>query len=232
MSILPVFCRFRCQFMPVMLSAVSAMFLVACSEKNEPYPDIVTEFADISTDHTGRLCDILTDNGVRYAITNTNIRPHRPDTVYRAVVGFVPEISTTPSYVGAQVYSLIGACVLGDSTGIVCHDPTGIESMWTAGSYVNMQLTAKSQGGLQYWGYAVDSLEMAGTAGRQYSCHYLSVHHVQGADPLSYSRTYYCSILIPAIPQYHSGDTVNVTVHTFGGRKSWMFRPLQGSQCL
>lgn len=212
--------------MPAVLSVASAMFIGACSEKGEPYPDIVTEFADISTDHTGRLCDILTDNGVRYAVTNTNIRPHRPDTVYRAVVGFVPEMSVVSPSVGARIYSLVGASVLGDSTGIVCHDPTGIESMWTSGSYVNMQLTAKSQGGLQHWGYAVDSLEMAGTAGRQYSSHYLSVHHVQGTDPLSYSRTYYCSIFIPAIPQYHFGDTVNVTVHTFDGRKSWTFRPL------
>lgn len=215
-----------CRCLPVMLLILPVTFFAACSEAEEVYPDIITEFADIHTDGSGHLCDLLTDGGACYVITNTDISPHRPDTVYRAVVGFVPEMSATSPLVGARIYSLVGACVLGDSTGIARHDPTGIESMWTAGSYVNMQLTAKSQGGVQHWGYVVDSLEMAGTAGRQYSCHYLSVHHVQGADPLSYSRTYYCSILIPSIPQYHSGDTLSVTVHTFNGQRSWTFLPL------
>ncbi len=210
---------------PVILALVALFFLGSCSEESEPYPNLLTEMADVHTDHSGRLYCFVLDNGTQYTITNTNIQPHRPDTVYRAVVGYVPEPSTSSSSLPAQIYSLTGARVLADSTAVVRHDPTGIESMWSAGSYINMQLTAKSQGGIHYWGYAVDSQDMAGAEGRQHSHHRLSIHHVQGNDPLSYSSTYYCSISVPAIPQYRVGDTVTVTVHTFNGAKAWTFCP-------
>lgn len=217
--------RYWCRLVPAVLAMAVMPSLWSCSGEQAPYPDLVTEMADIQTDHAGRLRDIIIDDGTRYAITNTDIRPHRPDTVYRAVVGFVPEAPSASAMPGARIYTLTGACVLADSTTVARHDPTGIESMWAAGSYINMQLTAKSQGGLHYWGYAVDSLAMADGTYRRHACHYLSVHHVQGADPLSYSATYYCSIAVPAIPDYHSGDTVTVTIHTFGGPKVWTFRP-------
>ncbi len=211
--------------LPAMLALVAVLFFGSCSEDSEPYPNLLTEMADVHTDHSGRLYRFVLDNGMGYTITNTNIQPHRPDTVYRAVVGYVPEPTTSSSSLPAQIYALTGARVLADSTAVVRHDPAGIESMWSAGSYINMQLTAKSQGGIHYWGYAVDSRDMAGVEGRLHSHHHLSIHHVQGNDPLSYSSTYYCSISVPAIPYYLSGDTVTVTVHTFNGDKAWTFCP-------
>lgn len=228
MNVRHAFCLrlLRRRMVPVVLPVAVASLLVACAEEREPYPDIITEMADIHTDHTGRLCDMLTDDGRHYAISNTNIALHRPDTVYRAVAGFVPEQATASSSpLSARIYALTAAQVLADSTAVVRHDPTGIESMWAEGSYINMQLTAKSQGGIHRWGYAVDSWVMAGIDGRRSARHYLSVHHVQGTDPQSYSTTWYCSIAVPAIPQYQAGDTVTVTVHTFTGAKSWTFLP-------
>lgn len=218
-------CRFSGMVMPAALFAAMVLFLVSCAEKGEPYPDIITEMADIHSDHNGRLCDFVTDKGKCYTITNTNLRPHRPDTVYRAVVGFVPETAYNSTVSEATVYSLAAAKVLSDSTAIVRHDPTGIESMWVSGRYINMQLTAKTQGGLHFWGYAIDNQDVADNVSRLYSHHYLSLHHVQGRDPLSYSATVYCSISVPSIPLYQTGDTVSVTVHTFNGAKSWTFPP-------
>ncbi len=218
---------FRCFWpwrpcLPAMLALVAVLFLGSCSEESEPYPNLLTEMADVYTDQSGRIYRFVLDTGTRYTITNTNIQPHHPNAIYRAVVEYVPDESLSSAY----IYGLTGAQVLADSTAVVRHDPTGIESMWVGGNYINMQLTAKSQGGIHYWGYAVDSHDMAGTEGRQYSHHHLSIHHVQGNDPLSYSSTYYCSISVPTIPQYQSGDTVTVTVHTFDGQKAWKFCPL------
>lgn len=206
-----------------MLLPLAILLLSACSEKQEHYPDLLTEFADIRTNSYGIMTEMITDNGRRYSIANTNIRPHRPDTTYRAVVGYVSGIDNYANKV--QIYSLIGGQVLADSTTVLHHDPTGIESMWKHGQYINMQLTAKTQGGRHFWGYAVDSVQHAGEKGRANSHHFLSVHHNQGADPISYSQTYYCSILTSAIAKYQSSDTISVTVHTFKGKKTWTFSP-------
>lgn len=205
------------------ISLTSALLLTSsCTETQEPYPDLVTEFADIRTDGNGTFTDMTTDNGTQYSILNTNIQPHRPDTTYRAVVGYVPE-SITQAMPAARIYSLAAARILADSTEILRHDPTGIECMWKQGAYINMQLTARTQGGTQYWGFAMDSVCHAGTDGHQYTHYHLSIHHNQDQDPTSYSRTYYCSIPLTAIEQYGNGDTVSVTVHTFHGLLTWTF---------
>lgn len=200
---------------------LAALLLFSCSEEHEPYPDLVTEFADIRTGADGMLLDMTTDNSTRYSITNTNIKPHRPDTTYRAVAGFVPETGTSDPQ--ALIYTLTGAQVLADSTANLRHDPTGIESMWQEGRYINMQLTAKTQGGIHHWGYAIDLVRQAGEDGRTHAHHHLSIHHNQGQDPTSYSQTYYCSIHVPSIPYYNIGDTISVSVHTFNGVKKWTF---------
>ena len=151
---------------------MAALLIVSCTEEAEPYPELVTEFADIRTDADGMFIDMTTDDGTCYSITNTNIQPHRPDTTYRAVVGFVSNGSSTEPH--SQIYTLTGAQVLADSTAILRHDPTGIESMWMEGRYVNMQLTAKTQGGRHTWGYAIDFIEEAGEKGRAHTHYHLS----------------------------------------------------------
>ena len=210
---------FKITFRAMLL--VAALLVVSCTKKSEPYPDLVTEFADIRTGANGMFLSMTTDDGTCYRITNTNIKPHRPDPTYRAVAGFVPDAATANPR--AQIYTLTGAQVLADSTGTLRHDPTGIESMWQEGPYINMHLVARTQGGQHLWGYATDSVQHAGTDGRTHAHHHLSIHHNQGQDPMSYSQTYYCSIHIPAIPHYIAGDTISVSVHTFNGVREWTF---------
>ncbi|MBR5575820.1 MAG: NigD-like N-terminal domain-containing protein [Bacteroidaceae bacterium] len=200
---------------------MAALLIVSCTEEAEPYPDLVTEFADIRTDADGMFIDITTDDGTCYSITNTNIQPHRPDTTYRAVAGFVSNGSSTEPH--AQIYTLTGAQVLADSTAILRQDPTGVESMWHEGQHINMQLTAKTHGGRHTWGYAIDFIEEGGKKERAHAHYHLSLHHNQGDDPTSYSQTYYCSIHTTQLPQYKNTDTITVSVHTFKGIKSWTF---------
>ena len=198
-----------------------ALLPFSCSEKQEPYPDLITEFVDMRTDADGMFVDMTTDDGTCYSIINTNIKPHRPDTIYRAVVGFVPNGNS--ANLQAQIYTLAGALLLADSTATLRHDPTGIESMWQEGCHINMQLTARTQGGLHLWGYAVDSVLQAGQGGRTHAHHHLSIHHNQGRDPMSYSQTYYCSIHASSIPYYNIGDTISISVHAFNGVREWTF---------
>lgn len=200
------------------LAFVCSMALMACSSDNtEPYPNLLTEFADIHTDAQGMFIDFTTDNGNTYQVLNTNIKPHQADTTYRAIVGFVSERDDQP--LSAHIYTLTGAMVLSDSTSCLLHHPTNIESMWKRGQYINMQLTAKGQSGIQHWGYAIDSVQTIG----QKAHHHLSIHHNQAHDPLAYSQTYYASILPSSITNYLDGDTITVAVHTFDGIKKWQF---------
>lgn len=200
---------------------IAALLLVSCTKNSEPYPDLVTEFADIRTGADGMFTDMTTDDGTCYSITNTNIQPHRPDTTYRAIVGFVPIANSYSPQV--QIYTLHGAQLLADSTAILRQDPTGIESMWHEGQHINMQLTAKTHGGRHTWGYAIDFIEEGGKKERAHAHYHLSLHHNQGDDPTSYSQTYYCSIHTTQLPLYKNTDTITVSVHTFQGIKSWRF---------
>lgn len=204
----------------MLLSAV--FFLIACSSKQEPYPNLITEFGNLSTNSEGTFIDMVTDNGQHFNITNTNIKKHRPDTTYRAIIGY--SIGSTAKNIDAYIHSLKEAFVLGDSSNHVLRHPTGIESMWIRGKYINMQLSAKSQGKKQYWGYCIDDVQNADGSNRPHSHYHISIHHNQNNDLLSYTETYYCSIYVPSIPLIQHGDTITVAVNTFNGIKKWTFK--------
>lgn len=202
--------------------ALILILLTSCSEEQEMYPSITTDIADIRTDYLGTMTEMITDDGRHLIITNTDIQPHRPDTTYRAVVGYTMEEQTEA---GGRIliHSLEGARVLADSTSLVRHDATGIESMWAQGAYINMQLTALIQEGRHTWGFAVDSVWLAEETGHMHTHHHLSIHHNQGQDPLYFSQTYYRSIKKTDIAGFCPGDTVSVAVHTFKGVMKWTF---------
>ena len=209
------------RILAVCLTALSA---ISCDKKGEVYPSMITKFGDIRTNADGVLTDMTIDNGETFLITNTNIKPHRPDTSYRAIIGYVTKSNGTCKE--AYIHSLTGAITLADSSAQALHHPTGIESMWMEGKYINMQLSAKSQGGRHYWGYCIDRIEQSGENNRQYAHHHLSIHHNQGNDPLSYTETYYCSILLPSLPDFKQGDTISICVNTFKGMKTWKFNTI------
>lgn len=203
--------------------ALIMTLLASCSKEQEMYPSITTDIADICTDRLGNMTEMITDDGRHLVITNTNIQPHRPDTTYRAVVGYTVKEKNADGKQNLLIHSLEGAQVLADSTALLRHDATGIESMWAQGAYINMQLTALIKEGRHTWGFAVDSVWTAQEDGRMHTHHHLSIHHNQGQDPGYFSQTYYRSIRKKDIPGFCPGDTVTVAVHTFKGVTKWTF---------
>ena len=184
--------------------------LAACSETDdEPYPAIVTEMADIASDTGGRLVRFVTDGGLVYRITNT-LSGYEPQSVYRVVCGYVPQNDE------ATIYQLSGVEMLRDSTARPVHDPTGVQSVWRGGQYINLHLTPRTQGGKQYWGYAVDSLRPGHV--------FLSLHHRQNNDPTSYTEHVYASIYLPNITNYNEGDSITLTIETFNGKQVWTIK--------
>lgn len=203
------------------ITLITVSLLAACSDEQESYPNLITEFSDIHTDAQGTFARMTIDNGTCFVIANTNIPKHNPNTTYRAVVGYEADpLSSTPR---AYIYTLESATVLADSTAQACHSPINAESVWRSERYINLHLAYRTQGGDHYWGYTVESEQSAGKEGRTYGHRHLSIHHSQRQDPLSYSQKHYCSIPLSTIPGYQVTDTISITVHTFSGPKTWTF---------
>ena len=117
----------------------------------------------------------------------------------------------------ATLYQMIGVHVLRDSTACAAHDPLKAIAVWKSGSYINLHLAPLTQGGNHSWGFITDSI---GTDGHRY----LSLHHRQNGDPLSYTQETYASIPLEELDSMTEGDSITLSIHTFKGIKTWNFK--------
>ena len=53
---------------------------------------------------------------------------------------------------------------------------------------------------------------------------YLSLHHRQNGDPLSYTQETYASIPLEELDSMTEGDSITLSIHTFKGIKTWNFK--------
>lgn len=194
----------------ILYIALILTVLTACKEEETPYPSIISVFANVETDAAGTLWRFVTDKGEAFLFSNPQAG-YTPDTTYRAVCGYVPEGEH------ARVYQLEGALLLKDSTANTRHDPIDILSAWRTAGYVNMHLSPRTQGGRQFWGFCIDSI-------RPGHC-FLSLHHNQNRDALSYNQNLYASIHLNDIAGLQKTDTISWNVTTFKETKRWTLPP-------
>ncbi len=79
-----------------------------------------------------------------------------------------------------------------------------------------MYLSPLTQGGKQYWGFITDSIK-GGHA-------WVSLHHNQNADPLSYTQPTYASLPVDSIKGIQAGDSITLRINTFNGTQTWNFK--------
>ncbi len=194
-------------------SLLLTVFLTACSEEDaETFPSLYTEFVCLHTNAQGEATHIVTDHGITYSIRN-RVTELTPDSTYRLLCDY-----EKPQHGASQdvlIYQLQYVYSLADSTLCASADPVNVASVWLSGSYINMHLQPLTQGGTQYWGYCVDS-----TAARRL---FLSLHHRQGADPASYTRSTYASLHTDSLDAIQQGDTITLNINTYQGLKQWNF---------
>ncbi len=192
------------------LSLLLSILVVSCDGKDEEtYPPILTEYADLITDSSGRLSRLVLDDSTTYIVANT-VDGYHPDVLYRVVCGYVPQGNK------ATLYQLTGVHLLADSTDVDRRDAVKVVSAWRTPRYLNFQFSTLTQGGSHYWGFAVDSIR-PGHA-------YLHLHHDQHSDPLSYSSTEYASLPLSLIGSpFHRGDSITLCVNTFSGNQTLEF---------
>ena len=191
--------------------------LSACSNDDERYPDLITDFVVALGDDDGNVVAILTDDGVRLAVDNTVTGIPRNARV-RSFCSYAP---TADSRVA--IYNIIGIPLLSQLKDDVAvqHHPTGVAAVWQSGGYVNMHLLPKTYGGHQKWAFAVDSMTQ-NAAGS--TTHHLSLYHDQGSDAEAYSdNMYLCihpdSLATPLLPT----DSLRLAITTYDGVQTWQF---------
>ncbi len=184
--------------------------LASCSNnEDDTYPSIITEMADLYTDGEGVMEKFTTDAGVTYQIINGQ-GDLQPKALYRILCGYVPSGNS------ATLYQVQGVNYLRDSTKIAKTDPIGVKSAWRAGKYINMYLSPLTQGGTQYWGFITDSIKNGHA--------WVSLHHNQNADPLSYTQPTYASLPVDSIKGIQEGDDITLFINTFNGLQTWNFK--------
>lgn len=194
----------------IIISALVALYSCSDSkEDDEVYPDIVTELADVTTDNQGRMTRMTLDNGTSYQISNPQ-EGYAKKAMYRVACSYVPSGSS------AELYQVEGVHYLRDSSTVAIKDPTPVVSAWRAGKYINLQLAPLTQGGPQYWGFIIDKVD-PGHA-------YVSLHHRQNGDPMSYTQTSYASLPVDSLKDIVAGDKITLSIATPKGEQTWEFQ--------
>ncbi|MCM1108713.1 MAG: hypothetical protein NC388_06610 [Clostridium sp.] len=204
------------------LTLIALFGLQACDGTDDeditPYPALLTEMGDLPSDMNSTVSTFHCDNGTVYTLEQP-IAAGTPNAVYRQLCTF-ESVGSIASPV-ARVYSLTAVRLLRDSTERPqAADPTTVTSAWRGGSYINLMISPRTQGGTQYWGYRTDSLRILNGNRR---CLYLSLHHNANGDPSSYTTTVYASIPLDELKQIQPGDSVVVKAHQPTGVKAWGF---------
>ena len=207
----------RLQFLLMILVAG----LVSCSNDDDTsYPSLITEMAMAYANGQGLLSHFVTDSGRDCRVSN-EIKGLDANETVRALISYVPENDSQ-----AKVYSAQVIPVLPDATDKepVAHDPLGVESVWLGGGFINLHLLPKSQGQKQQWAFLRDSTCTNVLGGQN---HHLSLYHLQGKDPMAYSRDVYLCVAIDSVAStWTAADSITFVVHSFNGPKTWNFGKL------
>ena len=200
-----------------------ALLCAACNGEEEDgyvFPSLVTEFVELHTDDTGLGTQFTTDGGSGFAV-NTPLQGLRPNTLYRLVLGYETTDETRGGLPVARVYTVDYVALLQPTEEPASEDePTGIDAVWRGADYLNLQLSPKTQGGTQQWGYRTDSITSTPDGRRTF---HLSLYHRQPDDPYSYSTTAYASLPLFQVEKLQPGDSLTFTGLTFDGLKTWHF---------
>lgn len=200
----------------LLFSILFSLFTSSCSHDDDaPYPNLITEMADLYTDEQGMLDKLVLDNNTSYEISNRKSGYH-PKALYRVLCDFLPSDGK------AEIYRLTGAYILRDSTSAVRHDPVTLRSAWRSPRYINLHLAAKTQGGTQYFGFAIDSIvATTETDGTAHQHAYLSLHHNQNGDPTSYTGELFASLPLDSLKDFDKQAPITLRIHTFDGKKTF-----------
>lgn len=226
MPTIPTCCYLRRSLLSLLFVCSSLMFL-SCSgsDDEEGYPALITEFTMAYADGEGLLNHFITDAGRTYYVAN-EVKGLDANESARVLIGYsIEDNDESQTSQRAWIYTAKAIPILKDFIGkeSPSHDPTGVESVWLGGRFINCHLRPKTQGGKQSWAYLTDSVSINAFGGNTY---HLSLFHRQMDDQQAYSGDLYLSIPLDSIAAFNPSDSLSFTIVTYTGPLTWRFNNL------
>ncbi len=159
---------------------LAATLFTACSEEEQPYPNMLTEMADVKTDERGYLSIMHTD-AEEWLVIQNHVQTNYPSTLFRLLCSY-----TLIEDGKAELYGIQGVNVLHDSIPQQGELPYSIVSAWQSSRYINLRLKHRHQSAQHTFCYTTDSI-----IGQR---SYLSIHHFHVQDGEAYTTDAYASI--------------------------------------
>lgn len=190
--------------------------LTACSKESDyVYPDLITEFLNMTTDSDGAASTLIKDDGSAFSINNaTKINNLSPDTIYRVIAKYAVDTSANN---GCIVYSAT-RCVSSypiprEKFIMTPTDPVTFQSGWVSGNYLNASIVVRIKEQLHAYYFIQDSITNQADGHKSL---YLTLLHFRNNDVEGFNRTVYLSV-----PLYYykkvlnQGDKVYFSVNTY-----------------
>lgn len=201
----------------ILLAGITA--ISSCKKDEYVYPNVLTEFVDITTSSTGRLSYINCDNGESYQIKDrSGIEGFIPDTTYRAISVYEPEIEKNKNNNNAKLYScqfIVSPVPVPEDkfNKEIKTDPVDIDRIWLSGNYINMILDIMAKDKSHGICFILNGISDTKNG---YKTINMTVYHNNNDDYEAYTKKAYASIpLWPYNDILNKGDKIIIRINTY-----------------
>ena len=189
--------------------------LEGCKEEEYVYPDVLTEFINIRTDHSGTLKELITDQGKVLSVQpREGLSGLTPDSIYRTVSVYQLQESTE----GNEVYLYSSQLILAalprpaDQFEPIKTDPLNIRSIWKSGEYINFILLPM----VKEKSHAFHFIDQGITETNGKRTLNLTIYHDRNNDEEAFTREVYLSIPLWGYRNVlEKGDQIVVQINTY-----------------
>lgn len=202
------------------LLATTILLGTACSDDENPLPNIQTMLADMTPDANGQVGELTLDDGGVKTLAKP-LKGLKADSTYRIWAVYEVQTPTCVSLIGCT--PVLAAAPKVYAADKVHTDALSVVSCWQGASYINLHIGIKGTNtGKHYFGFNRGELTDNGNGTRTL---HITLLHDQHGDPAYYTTEMYLSMpLKPLAGMLRSStDSVSVSVNTFRGVEHFAF---------
>lgn len=200
--------------------ATTILLGTACSDDENPLPNIQTMLADMTPDANGQVGELTLDDGGVKTLAKP-LKGLKADSTYRIWAVYEVQTPTCVSLIGCT--PVLAAAPKVYAADKVHTDALSVVSCWQGASYINLHIGIKGTNtGKHYFGFNRGELTDNGNGTRTL---HITLLHDQHGDPAYYTTEMYLSMPLKPLAGMlrPSTDSVSVSVNTFGGVAHFAF---------
>ncbi len=202
------------------LLATTILLGTACSDDENPLPNIQTMLADMTPDANGQVGELTLDDGGVKTLAKP-LKGLKADSTYRIWAVYEVQTPTCVSLIGCT--PVLAAAPKVYAADKVHTDALSVVSCWQGASYINLHIGIKGTNtGKHYFGFNRGELTDNGNGTRTL---HITLLHDQHGDPAYYTTEMYLSMPLKPLAGMlrPSTDSVSVSVNTFRGVEHFAF---------